>query len=72
MENQEKSERKRRQSCWYRIKYQRRIKRSIGTTIEEVKDTKLMSSESYPDEKASEEDMNQMGAAGGNKNKQQT
>ena len=44
----------------------------MGTTIEEVKDTKLISSESFPDEKASEEDMNQMGAAGENKNKQQT
>ena len=44
----------------------------METAIEEVKDTKLMSSESYPDEKASEEDMNQMGAAGGNKSKQQT
>ena len=48
------------------------MKRPSETFMEDATDRKLTLNKSSPNEKASEDDMNQMGAAGENESKQQT
>ena len=48
------------------------MKQPLEKFMEDATDRKLTLNNSSPDEKASEDDMNQMGAAGKSESKQQT